>query len=199
MAIKEAEIIEKMPNSFLDDLLSFVEEVEVEENNIDVTKEGFSIETMEQANYITRKLKEAREEKAELIEVAKDAIAKYEAKIERWKEATMSPLENQEQRYLSLLEVFATNKLEGSNKKSLKLIEGTLAFRKQQDKYEYEDNVLLAYLEENYKKEYVNYKPSSNKAELKKAGKAKDGKFYLGDVEIPGITVTPQDQKFEVK
>lgn len=198
MSINEIELQEKHANLFLADLLSFVEEAEVNEIKLDQAKPGFQIETMEQANYITRKLKELRAEQEQIEETAKRELRRYEDKVNTWKEKTLSPLQNQEQFYMSLLESFARQKLEGSNKKSLKLIEGTIGFRKQQDKYEYDDKVLTAYLEENHK-DLVKYKASPDKIALKKAGEVKNGVLYINGKAVPGVTIIPQDEKFEVK
>lgn len=198
MSINETELQEKHANLFLADLLSFVEEAEVNEIELDQAKPGFQIETMEQANYITRKLKELRAEQEQIEETAKRELRRYEDKVNTWKEKTLSPLQNQEQFYMSLLESFARQKLEGSNKKSLKLIEGTIGFRKQQDKYEYDDKVLTAYLEENHK-DLVKYKASPDKTALKKAGEVKNGALYVNGKAVPGVTIISQDEKFEVK
>jgi hypothetical protein len=198
MSINEMELQDQYANSFLADLLSFVEEAEVNEIELDQAKPGFQIETMEQANYITRKLKELRAEQEQIEETAKRELRRYEDKVNTWKEKTLSPLQNQEQFYMSLLESFARQKLEGSNKKSLKLIEGTIGFRKQQDKYEYDDKVLTAYLEENHK-DLVKYKASPDKIALKKAGEVKNGVLYINGKAVPGVTIIPQDEKFEVK
>ncbi|MED1125200.1 host-nuclease inhibitor Gam family protein [Bacillus atrophaeus] len=185
-------------NSFLKDLLSFVEETEVEEFDLTNIDESFSIQTMDQANYIARKLREIREERKEAEETAKAQIAAYERKVSTWLEKVSNPLNSQEQRFLQMLEVFAAEKLEGSNKKSLKLIEGTLQFRKQHDKYEYEENTLLAFAESNLPK-YIKTKPSVDKAKLKKDAEVKDGQLYIGDNVVQGVTVIPQPVKFDVK
>jgi hypothetical protein len=188
----------KTGNSFLDDLLSFVEEAEVEELNLSNVDEGFSIKDMDQANFIAKKIKEVRSEIEEAAETAQAYLDSYQDKISRWLEKTQSPLRNQEAYLLRLLENFARTKLEGSSKKSLKLIEGTLQFRKQQDKYEYEDNTLLTFVEDKLPT-YVKTKPSVDKTKLKKDATVRNGQLYINDVLVPGVTVTSQDDKFEVK
>lgn len=201
MAINEVdvkEMHESLGNSFLDDLLNFVEETEVEEFDLENVNEGFSIQTMDQANYIARKLREVRQERKEAEETAKSQIAAYERKVETWLEKVSNPLNSQEERFLQMLEAFASEKLEGSNKKSLKLIEGTLQFRSQQAKFEYEDNSLLAFVESDLPN-YVKTKLSVDKANLKKDGKVKNGQLYINDKAVPGIAVIPQPTKFDVK
>ncbi|PTY93009.1 host-nuclease inhibitor Gam family protein [Heyndrickxia sporothermodurans] len=202
MAINELELQpeqeQKTGNSFLDDLLSFVEEAEVEELDLTTVDEGFSIQNMDQANFIAKKVKEVRAEMEEAAETAQAYLESYQEKISNWLEKTQNPLRNQEAYLLRLLENFARTKLEGSNKKSLKLIEGTLQFRKQQDKYEYEDNVLLTYAENNLP-QFIKTKLSVDKTELKKKATVKNGELYIDGVLVPGVTVTAQDEKFDVK
>ncbi len=197
---EEVGFVEKpqMSNSFLEDLLSFIDEAEVEEANFNEKEDGFCIESMDQANYIAKKLKELRKEKQEIEESAKNAMDKYAAKIQAWKEKNLGPYENQEEFFLRMLKSFAEEKLRGSTKKSIKLIEGTIGFKKQQDKYEYEDEQLLEFLESSHK-EFVKYKPSVDKIKLKSETTPKEGKLYFGEVLIPGVTVTPQEEKFDLK
>lgn len=47
--------------------------------------------------------------------------------------------------------------------------------------------------------DYLKETTTINKEALKKAGAIKDDKFYINDVEVPGITLTKQDKKFVVK
>lgn len=185
-------------NSFLDDLLTFVEESEVEELDLTAVSEGFSIQSMDQANYIARKLKEVRAEQSEAELTAKRYLSAYQEKVQNWLEKVSNPLKNQEEFYLRLLEDFAAQKLEGSSKKSLKLIEGTLQFRKQTDQYEYEDETLLAFAEEELP-EYIKIKPSVDKSKLKKDGTVRNGQLYINDKLVPGVTVTAREDKFDVK
>lgn len=201
MAFNELEVQREVEteNSFLDDLLAFVEEHEVEELELTgLQEEGFRIQSTDQANYIARKVKELRAEQEEAQKTAKMQIEAYKERVETWLEQVMKPLQNQEEFFLRLLEDFAREKLSGSNKKSLKLIEGTLQFRKQQDKFEYDDDLLLNYVESNLP-EYIKTKLSVDKVNLKKAGKVKNGRLYINDEPVAGIAIMPQDDKFDVK
>ena len=194
----EAERVIETGNSFLDDLLAFVEETEVEELDLNEVNEGFSIQSTDQANYIAKKVKELRAEQEEAEAIAKEQIKAYKEKVETWLESVVNPLKSQEEFYLRLLEDFTRQKLEGSSKKSLKLIEGTLQFRKQQDKYEYEDNVLQTFVEENLP-EFLKVKTSVDKTKLKKNATVIDGHLYIDDVLVEGVTVTERGDKFDVK
>lgn len=184
-------------NDLLEDLLSFIDEEEEQEIGVNESQ-PFRIENDMQANYFIRKVKELRKEKEQILETAERELRRYEAKIEKWKEMMLSPLENKEKFFLQLLQQYAEEQLMGTGKKSMKLIEGTLGFRKKPDKYEYDEETLLAYLKEKYP-DFVRYKASVDKTELKKAAEAKDGKLYLNGEEVPGVAVIPQEIGFDVK
>lgn len=183
--------------SFMEDLLGFLNDEEEQILGIE-EDEGFKIESIEQANYFARKLREVREERQEAEAAAKEQIEAYKERVDRWLSSVTSPLEYEEERILALLEQFAEEKLSGSNKRSLKLIEGTLQFRKQQPKFEYNDEVLLDYAQAQLP-QFIKTKPSVDKADLKKHVKVKEGKAYLGDDLVPGITITELPDKFDVK
>jgi phage host-nuclease inhibitor protein Gam len=183
--------------SFMDNLLGFLNEEEEQGLGIQ-QEEGFQIDSMDQANYFARKLREVRAEKSEAEAAAKQQIEAYKERVDRWLSSIVSPIEYEEERILALLENFAETKLSGSSKRSLKLIEGTLQFRKQQPKYDYNDEVLLDHAQA-VLPSYVKTKPSVDKAELKKALKVKSGKAYIGDKVVPGITITELPDKFDVK
>ena len=185
-------------SSFIDDLLSFIDEQEVDELAINLEDEGFSITSPEQANYYVGRLNAVRQEMDQIKATASQAIAKYHDKVNSFLERSISPLESQEERMLILLRYFAEKRLEGSDKRSMKLIEGTLQFRKLGDKYEYDEDKLLTSVSTNYR-QYIKTKESVDKTELKKAGKVKDNLFYIGDALVDGITVTPQPDNFDVK
>lgn len=183
--------------SFMDNLLGFLNEEEAQNLGIQ-QEEGFQIESMEQANYFARRVREIRAEKEEAAEAAKSQLELYKERVDKWLASVSSPLDYEEERILAMLENFAETKLEGSTKRSLKLIEGTLQFRTQQPKYEYNEEVLLDHLQAKAP-EFVKTKPSADKASLKKVVKVKDGKTYLNDQLVPGITVTELPDKFDVK
>ena len=187
----------KMESTFLDDLLGFVNEAEEESLQIS-NDENFTIQSADQANYFARKLREIRVEQQQVTETAKEQIEIYKARVEEWERKTLSPLQYEEDRLVNMLKFFAETQLNGSTRKSIKLVEGTLQFRSQQPSYEYDDEVLLDYVERKAPA-YKVIKSSVDKKELKKAIKLKDGLPYLGDEIVPGITIEQRPDSFDVK
>lgn len=189
---------QELHNSFLADLLDFVNEEEEQLLGIGDNTEGFMIESADQANYFARKLREVRAEKNTIEQTAAAQIDAYKLRVEQWASKNTAPLAYEENRLVNMLEVFAARQLDGSSKKSIKLVEGTLQFRAQQASIEYTEDVLLDHVEKNYP-QYVKTKNSVDKAELKKAFSVKDGKAYINDQVIPGISVEARMDKFDVK
>lgn len=183
--------------SVLDDLFDFLNEEE--KNAYQISEEpGFTIETTDQANYFARKLREVREQKKEFTDAAEHQIQKYTERVRTWESKSVAPLEYEEQRLINMLEFFATKQLEGSTKKSIKLVEGTLQFRAQQPSIEYNDETLLPYVEKNIP-DAIAIKKSVSKKELKSAVEFKNGLAYYNGQAVPGITVEDRPAKFDVK
>lgn len=186
-----------MEQSFLDDLLEYVNEEEEQALGIQ-HDEAFVIDSVEQANYFARKLNELRAEKQQIAATAQDQIDVYVQRVDAWKNKTLAPLEYEEDRLLAMLKFFAETQLSGSTKKSIKLVEGTLQFRKQQAAYEYNDELLLDYMQR-AAAQYVVIKPSVDKKEFKKAITVKDGQAILDGNIVPGVTITERPEAFDLK
>lgn len=188
-----------MENEFESMLKDFMEEIEIKE--LDIKEEnGFRITSDQQASFMIRKLTEAREKRDMIIKTAKDERDRLTAIVDLWEEKEIKSSDNNINFLESLLKSYAIEALDGSDKKSLKLPFGTLAFKKQQPKYNYDDAALLAYLKAN-NEEYISKKItlSPDKIEIKKAGTIKDGCLYINDKKIDGISVEILEDKFEVK
>jgi hypothetical protein len=191
---------ERLSPGFLEELHNYMDKEEVKELNINITEDdSFQIVNKEQAGFFIRKIQEARQEAEEINENANKEIERISNKVNAWREQELSKCASTEAYILNLLKNFAEKELSDTDKRSIKLPFGTLAFKKQQDKFDYDDAALLQCLENNKLEDYIQRKPSVKKAELKKTGTVKDGKLYIDGVLIEGIVITPQDDKFEVK
>lgn len=193
--------------SFLEDLLEEISQEEAKEVGIDFseinieTAEGFSIKDERQANYFIGKVKEIREQREAYARQAQDALDSYTAKVQKFLDRTVGPLDRQEEFFMAALEQFALTERQTNPKlKTFKYIEGTLSFKSQQNEYIYDDKRLLEYLEKHSELDkYIRRKLEPNKSELKKAAEVKDGRLFINDNPIDGVTVSPRDEKFEVK
>lgn len=189
---------ERLSADFLTELRSFMDETEVKDLNISM-EEGFRITSREQAGFFIRKLQEVRAEAEQINATADGELQRLSHRVNVWKEKELKKLDGSMTYLIDLLRSFAETELEGTNKRSISLPFGTLGFKKQQDKYEYDDAQLLTFLEQQKLEAYIQRKPSAKKADLKKNGVVKDGKLYIDGVEVPGITIITQDDAFDVK
>lgn len=163
--------------------------------------ESFEIESVMQADFFIRKYKELAAEKKEFERIAKEKLEFEKNKVEAWLEKHNKQINTSLEYIEKLLKSYAIENIDTtSKKKSISLPEGIIGFRKQQDEYAYENDVIADYLRTiNDSRFFIPVEPKLDIKTLKKTGKAVDGKFYLNDRLVPGITVTPREDKFEVK
>lgn len=183
--------------SAMEDLLNFIEKED--DTLIGDVDTHYIIKNQDEANIYIKRYKNIVAQMNEIEETSKEALSKYADKVNTWKESCLIPLQRKLQYYETLLQQYAEHQLEGSNKKSLKLIEGTIGFRTPPVKFNYNDEEVLYWLKQVNASDYLKETTTINKEALKKAGAIKDDKFYINDVEVPGITLTKQDKKFVVK
>ena len=192
-------VIFKADESLIADL---IEDIEAQDNEL---ISGNSLDnpeqmTREEAEYFTKKYIEAANEIKKAEEAAKQYMEQQQKKVNNW----LEKINKSNQFYLSVygdaLKVYAEKEMEETGKKSIKLIEGTLSFRKAQDKYEYNEEELRASLQNNHIDDFFEpVEPIIKKADLKKAGTVINNKLYINDTLIEGVTITPQDKTFTIK
>lgn len=166
-------------------------------------KERFKIESTEQANWAFRKLR-AISAKASEIKALADA---ERARIDEWEKKELSILENSTEFFEGLLTEYFVRQKEVDPQFKLSTPYGKVSSRKQQPKWNYEDEKLIPYLE-NYKPELIRIKKEVNKNNFKKAVKEKDGFTLMDDGRvvssetgefIEGITIEERPDSINVK
>jgi len=192
-------VIFKADESLICDL---IEDIEAQDNEL---ISGNSLDnpeqmTREEAEYFTKKYIEAANEIKEAEEVAKQYMEQQQEKVNNWLEKIKKNNQFLLDIYGGALEMYTKAQLEETGKKSIKLIQGTLSFRKSRDKYEYDEDVLRKSLTDNHIDTFFEeVEPKIKKAELKKAAIVKNNKLYIDDTLIDGVTITPQEDVFSVK
>lgn len=151
------------------------------------------------ANFFLKRLEELTFEETEINSMCDDEITKYTERVNKFRDEKLKTILNTKAYFKKLLERYAEGELSGSNKKSIKLPFGTLQFRKVGSQYSYEDEKLLKYLTDNKLTTYISVNETPNKAELKKAASIRDGKLFIGDKEVDGVTVSDGSTSFDVK
>ena len=152
------------------------------------------------ADFYLRQINKLKQQKEEINEFVDQEIERQLRLYQKYREDRMRPLDNQIAFYENALKTFAMNEYAETNKKTIKLPNGTLAIKKQQPKYVYNDEQVLEFLQENNYKDYIRTKAEVNKKDLKKNAIVNNNNELIIDGKVvPGVTVIPQEDKFEVK
>ena len=180
------------------ELLDFIDEEETDELDIK-DKQIQKIENTNQANYYVKKLKEIQEQKEDITETCQRQIRSYTEKVNAWQERMFSNLDNEENYYNNLLKDYALEQLEGTKKKTLKLIEGTLSFRKTQPKYTYDEDNAIQFIE-NTDLPYLKTKATLELNDLDLTYEIKDdNQLYINGVKIGTAQVKKSIDKTKLK
>lgn len=190
---------------FIKDLNESISKMEAEELNINVTGNEESdremIQNPQQANYFCKVVNELREERAKTEELINQELERVKREYEAYKTKEFNRIDGQIQYFSGLLESYATKELQNSKKRSIKLPHGTLSIKKQQDKYDYDEEAIIECLKKNKQDKFIKVQTveTVNKKDLKKEGFSHNGKLYLDNIEVKGVVITAQPDKFEVK
>ena len=190
---------------FMDELEQFMLKAEVEELKVklaeDVEEDGtLLVKNKSDADFYLRQINKLKQQKEEINEFVDQEIERQLRLYQEYREDRMRPLDNQIAFYENALKTFAMNEYAETNKKTIKLPNGTLAIKKQQPKYVYNDEQVLEFLQENNYKDYIRTKAEVNKKDLKKNAIVNNNNELIIDGKVvPGVTVIPQEDKFEVK
>ena len=189
---------------FMDELEQFMLKAEVEELKVklaeDVEEDGtLLVKNNSDADFYLRQINKLKEQKEEINKFVDQELERQMRLYQQYREDRMRPLDNQIAFYEEALRTFAMNEYAETNKKTIKLPNGTLSIRKQPPKYIYNDEEVLSFLKENNLNDYIRVKEEVNKKDLKKATQINNNnQIMINGKEIPGVVVVPQDDKFEV-
>lgn len=153
----------------------------------------------EEANYVIEKIKKLQQEKEDVELETTRYINLCKDKANMFKEQRFSNLDYQIDRYKIMLEPYVQQQLEESGKKSVKFIEGTAGYRKQDKLIEHDDELLEKEIKGIKDDEYFKTTVKFNWSAVKKDLTFKDGKAYLNDKELDGISYEDRDDAFYIK
>lgn len=189
---------------FMDELEQFMLKAEVEELKVklaeDVEEDGtLLVKNNSDADFYLRQINKLKEQKEEINKFVDQELERQMRLYQQYREDRMRPLDNQIAFYEEALRTFAMNEYAETNRKTIKLPNGTLSIRKQPPKYIYNDEEVLSFLKENNLNDYIRVKEEVNKKDLKKATQINNNnQMTIDGKEVPGVVVVPQDDKFEV-
>lgn len=191
-----------------DDFLSLLEEYmmseEAKELEITITgdseQDGPIIDSQEKANYFLKLILNLRKDKEEINALCDTEIAKTTQRVNAFREERLATIVKQEQYYESLLKNYTEHMVSNQKRKSIPLPYGTIGLKKQQPKWEYDDETLLEWMKQ-HNPDLVKEKTtfSVDKSTLKKTVELDDDNVpKINGEELPGVTITPQPDKFNI-
>ena len=187
-------------NDFLKELESFIVEEEAKDLGIDVEADTLKIQSPSQAYFFLGLLNKAQQEVNYINTICDTKIQQTTDRVNRFREQNIAGLSSQINYYTMLLETYVMEELVDKKKKSIKLTEGTLGIKKQADKIDYDEEIVIDYLKANYPELIrVKTKEEIDKTNLKKLADSVNGALILNGHEVDGIKVLPQPDKFYIK
>lgn len=191
-------------------IYDFINEILEKENNdsqaTDPTTKDVSIQNYDEAERAIWYYKKLQLEIADAKLAAEAYVKEAQKMANRYLQEVCAPLENRAAFVEQRLRNFADKEKQRTGRKSFKLINGTLSFSKQQDKYERDETEILNFCANNC--EFARFlKPQQPKLDwalLKKEGTIKqdnsgDKRLFINGRVIPTVFVVPQEDAFKVK
>lgn len=153
------------------------------------------------ANYYLGRIKQNKEKLRQYESQAKEMKDDFKVRVDGWLQSRQSALEYDNQHCLEILEMyFEDNK--PARGKTISLPEGNIGLYATPEKYDFDTHKedVLRYLQDHPElQKYIRNKPEINRSELKKACSFRDGKIYVGDLELPNVTYSPKTDQFSIR
>jgi phage host-nuclease inhibitor protein Gam len=163
-----------------------------------VKSERFTVTNEQEANWVLRKIKSLEAKKADNIALAEAEIAKIDA----WLEQVNGEIDRSLEYFKGLLTAYAVEQRAKDPKfKSLKLPNGKIGFRKQQPKWNYDNDKVIKALKEIGREDLIRVKEEPDKVNIKKVMEVKDGKVIDPEtgVIIEGVTVEDREDELKIE
>ena len=186
-------LIEDEKNSelgFTEELQNFIDE---ENRNLAV------VSTIDEANYTIRRIKELQEKKEYDIAEAERMLKLYKDKVKMFVDSKCSSYDFEIERLQQMLEPYVQSSLEQTGKKSVKFIEGTAGYRKQEKLIDHDDELLEKEVKGIDDEKYFKTVTKFSWSNLKKDLEFVDGKVLLNGKELTNVRYEDRDDAFYVK
>ena len=186
-------LIEEEKNSelgFTEELQNFIDE---ENRNLAV------VSTIDEANYTIRRIKELQEQKEHDIAEAERMLKLYKDKVKMFIDSKCSSYDFEIERLQQMLEPYIQSSLEETGKKSVKFIEGTAGYRKQEKLIDHDDIELEKEVKGIDDDKYFKTVTKFSWPNLKKDLEFVDGKVLLNGKELTNVRYEDRDDAFYVK
>lgn len=186
-------LIEEEKNSelgFTEELQNFIDE---ENRNLAV------VSNIDEANYTIRRIKELQEQKEHDIAEAERMLKLYKDKVKMFVDSKCSSYDFEIERLQQMLEPYIQSSLEETGKKSVKFIEGTAGYRKQEKLIDHDDVELEKEVKGIDDEKYFKTVTKFSWSNLKKDLEFVDGKVLLNGKKLTNVRYEDRDDAFYVK
>ena len=186
-------LIEEEKNSelgFTKELQNFIDE---ENRNLAI------VSTIDEANYTIRRIKELQEQKEHDIAEAERMLKLYKDKVKMFVDSKCSSYDFEIERLQQMLEPYIQSSLKQTGKKSVKFIEGTAGYRKQEKLIDHDDVELEKEVKGIDDEKYFKTVTKFSWSNLKKDLEFVDGKVLLNGKELTNVRYEDRDDAFCVK
>lgn len=159
--------------------------------------EEFKVTDDKTLSWTLKKIKELNKEKARIEE-----LAKYEVEqIKKWEEQESSKINDSISNFSNLISQYAEEQRRKDEKfKKITTPYGNVKFVKQQDKYVYNDELLLKQFEEEGFEDLIRIKKEVNKEQLKKSLIVNENGIYLNTgTKLEGLEIIKQEDKIKIE
>lgn len=167
-----------------------VEDYENEEN-----REAFKIRDDALCSWAMRKLKALEDEFLEKEKIAENEISR----IEKWLEDEREKTEKKKFFFNNRLEEYVRFLMATSDKSKVETPFGTAKIGKQQPEWQYDEDTILKFLEDENMIDYITIKKSLNKKELRKLERVGEEVVNENGEVVPGIKVVERPDVLRVK
>jgi phage host-nuclease inhibitor protein Gam len=158
--------------------------------------QGFKIDSLESVNWGFRKLRALDEQ---LKEYEKLAMAEIE-RIQIWFNQEADKIKNQKAFFEGYITEYATEQRRLNSKFKISTPYGKVSFRKQQPRWDYNEEEVINWAKQNDRTDLVRVKEELDKKQLKWYAKQVDNYAVTEDGEvIPGIEIIEQDEAIKIE
>ena len=189
-------------DEFLADLQEYLNDQEAIALDINESNE-YLINDKSQADYFIKLSKQCENDINDIKEYIEAEKERYLQLLENYMIDQIMAVEKRKQFYDDALEAYIHRELDGTKKRSIKLPHGTLALKKQQPHYTYEDEDIIDWAKEMcpdiVKTTIPEPKVSIDKKKLKEQGEIIDGLLYIEGLQVPGVQLEIKDDAFSLK
>lgn len=157
-------------------------------------EEKFKLKDLGGANWALRKIAAYKKKQTQIKELAAEELYR----INCWQDRELDSIYKSIEYFEGLLAEYLIEQRQTDPKFKISTPYGKVSTRKQQPKWEYQDEIVLEYLKSIEMKELIRVKEELNKADLKKTVTVEGNKVILQGVELPGISILEQPDKVVV-